>query len=330
MRPRPLILVACLVWVASALTARAQVAPQSTLLDRTVLAPDQRHVMVVAHRGGGFFAPENTLAAIEVGVEVGVDGVELDVRRTADGHYVLMHDETVDRTTNGTGEVAALSLDALRALEIRWTPPGFVRKAQFPVPPDSERFEGLKVPTLEEALDRVRGRVFVMLDLKAEEAPEVAQVVAERDMLGQTVFKVNSVEEGQAVWAVAPTAVLMARPDDEPALDTMLAALQPPLVHLDEATFTTPIVERLTEAGVLVWMNTLGKTDAVALVADGEDQRWSERLGPELAGVFRMAFEPHVKPYRRLAARGADLLQTDNIVAVVEAMREYRKPRATP
>ncbi|MBM3501711.1 MAG: glycerophosphodiester phosphodiesterase family protein, partial [Armatimonadetes bacterium] len=267
-----------------------------------------------------------TLAALDLGIEVGVDGVEIDVRRTADDHYVLMHDDTVDRTTNGQGQVAELTLEQVRALEIRWTPMQFIRKTQFPVPPDAERFQHLKVPTLGEALDRARGRAFVMLDLKAEDVEGVTRVVGERGMLSEVIFKVNSVEEGEAVAAAAPQAILMGRPDDEAELDAMLAALHPPIVHLDDATFTPPIIERLDDAGALIWMNTLGKTDAVALVADGDDLRWAERLGNDLARLLGVLSTPHVRAYRKLAERGADFIQTDNLVAVVEAMRDFPKP----
>jgi len=292
----------------------------------TVLTRAATHVMVVAHRGGGFFAPEDTLAAIDLGVEVGVDGVELDVRKTADGHYVLMHDDTVDRTTNGTGEVAAMDLAQIRALEVRWAPPQFVRKSQFPVPPDSDRFWHLRVPTLEEALGRVRGKAFAMLDLKAEDAEGVARLVTEKGMVGEVIFKVNSIAEGEAVRGVAADAVLLGRPDDEEALDEMLAALHPPIMHLDEITFTAEVIERLHNAGTLIWMNALGEADVTAVVADGNDLEWLRRLGDQLGAWWPTRFRPNVRPYRKLAERGADFIQTDNIVAVVRTMAEYKKP----
>ncbi len=89
-------------------------------------------ITVVGHRGAAGIAPENTLFGLEKAVELGVDMVEFDVRQTADESLVLMHDETVDRTTDGTGPVAELTLDEIRALDAG---------------------EGHLVPTLDEALE---------------------------------------------------------------------------------------------------------------------------------------------------------------------------------
>lgn len=73
--------------------------------------------LVIAHRGASADAPENTLAAFALAMEQGADGIELDVQLSADGWPVVMHDFTVDRTTNGQGRVSDLSVDALQALD---------------------------------------------------------------------------------------------------------------------------------------------------------------------------------------------------------------------
>lgn len=91
-----------------------------------------RRVQVIAHRGGRSYAPENTLAAFRQAIQMRVDGLEFDVQMTKDGTLVVMHDDTVDRTTNGTGRVADLTLDAIRRLDAG---------------------QGEKVPTLQEVLD---------------------------------------------------------------------------------------------------------------------------------------------------------------------------------
>ena len=105
-----------------------------------------------AHRAGGARAPENTLAACAESIRQGVDALEIDVRATADGVPVLMHDETVDRTTDGHGRVANLTLDRLKRLDAgTWFSP---------------RFRGERVATLEETLDLARGRCGVNIELK--------------------------------------------------------------------------------------------------------------------------------------------------------------------
>ena len=67
-----------------------------------------------AHRGASAYAPENTIPAIQQAIEMGADGVELDVQRTIDGQLVVIHDETINRTSNGFGRVADLTLRGLR------------------------------------------------------------------------------------------------------------------------------------------------------------------------------------------------------------------------
>ena len=73
--------------------------------------------LVVAHRGGAGLAPENTLAAFRMALEVGADAIELDVRLTRDGRVAVIHDRTVDRTTGGRGPVGSYTLAELKALD---------------------------------------------------------------------------------------------------------------------------------------------------------------------------------------------------------------------
>ncbi len=101
-----------------------------------------RHINVIAHRGASHARPENTLEAFRHAIELGVDLLEFDVRITADGHPIIMHDPTVDRTTNGTGAVRDLTFAEIRSLDAG---------AKF-----GDRHRGLQVPTLDEVLDLAR------------------------------------------------------------------------------------------------------------------------------------------------------------------------------
>lgn len=104
---------------------------------------------VIGHRGAAGVAPENTLPSFHRAVEVGVDAVELDLHTVRTGELVVIHDATVDRTTNGTGPVESMSLEALKALEAGhgFTPDG---GESFPF-----RGGGLEVPTLDEVLAEI-------------------------------------------------------------------------------------------------------------------------------------------------------------------------------
>ena len=101
---------------------------------------------IFAHRGSKGTHPENTLASFKEAVRVGSDGIELDVHLTKDGHLVVIHDETVDRTTNGTGEIRNLTLAEIKELDAgSWV---------------NATFAGEKIPTLEEVLLLLKGLGF--------------------------------------------------------------------------------------------------------------------------------------------------------------------------
>jgi glycerophosphoryl diester phosphodiesterase len=109
-------------------------------------------VMVIAHRGFSGSAPENTLSAFEKAIDVGADGIELDVRFSKDGHLVVIHDDTLVRTTKRMGRVAGLTLQELK---------GFDAGTWF-----GGAFAGERIPTLDEVLELARGRVLLNIELK--------------------------------------------------------------------------------------------------------------------------------------------------------------------
>ncbi|CAG06010.1 unnamed protein product [Tetraodon nigroviridis] len=114
-----------------------------------------RQASAVAHRGGGHDAPENTLAAIREASRNGATGVELDLEFSADGVPILMHDETVERTTNGSGSLRHLRMSDLARLDA-------AAKHRL-----REKFAGEKIPTLEEAVEEcVRLKLTVYFDVK--------------------------------------------------------------------------------------------------------------------------------------------------------------------
>ena len=140
--------------------------------------------MILGHRGASGAAPENTLRAFALAAEVGADGIELDVQPSADGVPVIMHDATVDRTTNGHGRVADLTYAALAALDAGG---------------------GERVPTLAEALTLARGRLFVDIEIKdAGIEPAIADLVARLDMDEQVVISSFSPASLAGMRAAAP------------------------------------------------------------------------------------------------------------------------------
>jgi len=135
-------------------------------------------VQRVAHRGYSAVAPENTLPAMAAAVAAGATFLEFDVRTTADGVPVVIHDKTVDRTTDGAGRIRDLTLDEVRALDAgSWFSPAYA---------------GLRVPLLTEVLDLVGGTQ-LLLEIKRpatrEEVKGIVALVAERGLLDRTIVQ---------------------------------------------------------------------------------------------------------------------------------------------
>jgi len=139
---------------------------------------------VVAHRGASGHEPENTLRAVRRAIEIGADVVEVDVRVSKDGALVVIHDDTVDRTTSGRGKVRDMTAAELRSLDAG---------------------KGERIPLLEEVLDEVKGRVALFLELKELEAAAPAlRLVKERGMLDQVLFISFDPETLSAVKGAEP------------------------------------------------------------------------------------------------------------------------------
>jgi glycerophosphoryl diester phosphodiesterase len=123
--------------------------------------------LVFAHRGGSGLAPENTITAFDQGLELGADGLELDVRLTRDGEVVVHHDATLDRTTNERGAIDTRSARELARVDAGYA---FARGRDFPY-----RSRGIGIPTLREVLDRY-DRIPIIVELKVNR-PEMAEGV---------------------------------------------------------------------------------------------------------------------------------------------------------
>jgi glycerophosphoryl diester phosphodiesterase len=116
----------------------------------------------IGHRGARAYAPENTISSFKKAIEIGVDAIELDVRKTKDNRLVVIHDADVKRTTNGKGLVSELTLEEIK---------GFSAEG------------GEKIPTLEEALDFLKKKVKVFIELKEEGIEkQVLSIVQERGL----------------------------------------------------------------------------------------------------------------------------------------------------
>ncbi|NOY26383.1 MAG: glycerophosphodiester phosphodiesterase family protein [Oligoflexia bacterium] len=198
--------------------------------------------LVSGHRGmGGTFgalAPEDTVSAVRAAIAYGVDFVETDPRPTADGVLVNLHDTTVDRTTDGTGEASKMSLAEIQALHVD----------AGDLPGD---FSCERVPTFQQILSAARGRVHVLVDANKTDRVDllVGDIVA-TDTLEWAIFDTSSVDKIDQALAIEPDLHTMIRVDSEQSLDDELAHFtdHPPVIVEIEDTMPQ-LAPAVTAAG---------------------------------------------------------------------------------
>jgi glycerophosphoryl diester phosphodiesterase len=150
-------------------------------------------MILIGHRGGRFEAPENTLPGFRYALDLGLEAVEFDLRLTRDGQVVVIHDSTVDRTTNGTGAVADLTLAEIQALDAR---------AIFP-----DWAEPCRVPTFAEVLDVVGVLPGLLVEIKHDEPGRLARLVP----LAVAEIKRRGIEDRVTLTSFDPHALELAR-----------------------------------------------------------------------------------------------------------------------
>ena len=263
--------------------------PDPSTYDCTATAPPARWIprdpacatdatcpdtLVSGHRGAGgalgVIAPEDTVPSVYAAIAWGLDFVETDPRPTADGVLINLHDDTVDRTTSGTGAVEAMTAAEVQALPI-----------------DLIDFPGdwscARIPTLDEILLAAKDRVHVLVDAnKTDRVDLLVASIQRTGMVEQAIFDTSSVEKIDAALAIEPGLVTMIRVDSAEALDSQLVhfADHPPvIVEIDDGD--PSLAAAVTARGHRPFMDVfLG--DAAASLS-GDTSRYTEALS---AGVM--------------------------------------------
>ncbi len=226
--------------------------------------------LVIGHRGIAGLEPENTLRSFHRAIELGVDYVECDVRLTADRRLVLLHDHSLDRTTNGRGPVAEMDFAQLRQLDAG---------------------HGEHVPTLEELLDLIRGRCKAHVELKAEGAEQpVLRLVKQKDMLDHVVLTSGDTDRLAKLRAM-DRHVAIEHIFAEPPPDAVqrAAAVGAQRVSAFHKHLTRPFADAAHAAGlqVIAWPpNTVAEMDAA--IALGADLICTDRPDHLLAHLGRL------------------------------------------
>ena len=248
-----------------------------------------RRVLCYAHQGGAREGPSSTMWAMERAVAAGADAIELDVHATADGHLVVCHDATVDRTTDGHGAISTLTLESLRTLDnAYWWVPGSVVAPGLADDAYPRRGQGLGIATLDEVLDAFPGTI-LNLDIK-QTAPAVAPyeeavaqclrahgrgddvIVASFNDLSTERFRAVAPEFATSAGTLGVAACWRAAHAGEPIAAPPFAALQVPVQTAGVTVCDEVLVEAAHRAGLAVHVWTVDDADEMArLVAMGVD-----------------------------------------------------------
>ncbi len=248
-----------------------------------------RQPLVFGHRGASASAPENTLPAFQAAIEQGADGVELDVQLSADGVPVVIHDDTVDRTTDGHGRVTGLSLAELRALDA-----GRFR---------GNAFAGTRIPTLDEVFELARGHLLVNVELKIDDTRDaglekrVVETIARHAMRDQVIvssFNPVSLWRLRRLDPALPRGMLYAPDQPRYLRDRWLAVLaRPDAMHPGRTLATREHVDALRSDGFKVNVWTVDERAEVKRLIDlGVDGIISNRPGDVVRWRAELAGRP--------------------------------------
>lgn len=257
--------------------------------------PKSKYVVVIAHRSDWRHYPENSLAAMEGAIAMGVDMVEIDVQRTADGVLVCCHDSSVDRTTTGKGKIKELTADYISTLKLK----------------TEQGITDYGVPTLAEALELCKDRVLINIDKGYNYYDQILQMLVERDMVNQVLIK-SSKDASVVAETFAPYTTNM---------------LYMPVINYNAKSwgkhaeiFNSYITSNLdVVAYEICWDGTLeGERKIFKKVLDSGARLWVNTLWDSLCGGKGHSFKDDNaldgnadKIYGTLLKRGVTMIQSD-------------------
>lgn len=257
--------------------------------------PKSKYVVVIAHRSDWRHYPENSLAAMEGAIAMGVDMVEIDVQRTADGVLVCCHDSSVDRTTTGKGKIKELTADYISTLKLK----------------TEQGITDYGVPTLAEALELCKDRVLINIDKGYNYYDQILQMLVERDMVNQVLIK-SSKDASVVAEKFAPYTTNM---------------LYMPVINYNAKSwgkhadiFNSYITSNLdVVAYEICWDGTLeGERKIFKKVLDSGARLWVNTLWDSLCGGKGHSFKDDNaldgnadKIYGTLLKRGVTMIQSD-------------------
>ncbi|RJL54007.1 glycerophosphodiester phosphodiesterase family protein [Pectobacterium carotovorum] len=225
---------------------------QNRGITQDVIAAQNATVLAVAHRGVWDSAPENSLAALREAIRLGVDIVEMDAQLTADSHVVVIHDDTLDRTSDMSGCIGKMTLAEIRQARLRGSDGG-----------SAWSLSNGKVPLLYEVLEEARGRIVINVDVKHEqEFGVIARDIRDKGLSAGVIMK-SPVDLASACFPIA-----------SPSRDTQVPYM--PMIHLKRGK-TVDILRQIDDIGVGIVEANFDHIDAVT-EAYAEFQRLGVRI----------------------------------------------------
>lgn len=270
---------------------------RANLLDR-----ENHSVMVVSHRGDWRNAPENSLQAIQNCIDMGVDMVEIDLKKSKDGHLIVMHDQTIDRTTTGKGKPEDYTLEELRRFRLK---NGAGHKTAH------------LIPTLEEVMLLCKDKILVNIDKGYDYFKEAYSILEKTGTINQCVIKAGlpyeqvKAENGEVLNKVIFMPVIKLQKEDaESIIDSYQKHLNPiayELVFDNDSKETLRLIKKVRDSGAKLFINTLwpklcgGHDDDRAVEQNQPDESWGWVLN-----------------------QGTTLIQTDRPALLLEYLREKK------
>lgn len=266
-----------------------------------LLKCDESSVLVTAHRGDWRNFPENSLEAIDNAIQMGVDIVELDVQRTKDGVLILMHDNTLNRTTTGKGKIEEATMAEISQLKLK---NGCAIRTIH------------KVPTLEEALLHAKGKIMINLDKADRFFEEVYALLEKTGTTKQIIMKGGKpAEEVKAQFGkylqevIYMPIVNLDKDNAEQQIESFISDMHPVAFELVYANKSNPLPQKLQKSlkgRTLIWYNTLWDT-----LAGGHDDDASLRNTNDGYGYL-------------IDQLGARIIQTDRPQFLLDYLRSRK------
>jgi len=244
-------------------------------------------VGVAVHRAANEFAPENTLSAMQIALDLDVDYIEIDVRQTKDGRSVILHDGNLNRTTNGKGPLRDLNFDEVRKLSAgSWFDPFFTDE---------------KIPTLEESCqllsvhnEKSKHKTYFYVDCKDINAKVLIDLLAKNNLLAGSVFYINEEKQIVQIRNLAPNAKILPGLGSCKDLDRIMETLHPYALDVEWKDLSKGMIDKAHAKGVKIFSDGFGEN-------------------------------MNIESYRNAIRAGIDVISTNKVSVICEAAKMISK-----